>query len=72
MNTLAVFRVRSEALSVYTQLKNQGVACAVVNTPSRLKLGCGLSLVFHESMKQNVDQAIRRVRAGSFLGYFPR
>ena len=72
MNTLAIFRVRSEALSVYKQLKKQGIACAVVNTPSRLRLGCGLSVVFHESMRQNVDRAIYQVNAESFLGYFPR
>ena len=72
MNTLAVFRSRNDAISVYGYLKKRGVACAVVNTPSRLKKGCGLSFVFHESVAYAVDQAIRTVKAESFVGYFPR
>ena len=72
MNTIAVFRARNDAIRVYDFLRKKGVACAVVSTPSSLKTGCGLSVVFPSSSTSGTDEAIRTLRVRSFVGYFPR
>ena len=46
MDTLAVFRSRSEALKIYNLMKKNRLACSTVSTPARLGVGCGISVVF--------------------------
>lgn len=72
MNTIAVFRVRSDAIGVYKYLQKSRIACALVSTPSSLKMGCGLSIVFSQTVVARVSEAIQAVRANGFVGYFPR
>ena len=72
MNTIAVFRVRSDAIRVYNFLQKNRIACAVVSTPASLKIGCGLSIVFSASVIARMDDAIKNAGARSFVGYYPR
>lgn len=72
MYTIAVFKARSEAIGVYSYLKKRGIASATVSTPSHLKMGCGLSVVFPTELKGRVAEAIERTRAKSFVGFFAR
>ncbi len=70
MNTLAVFRSRSQALSVYRYLQDRKIACITVNTPSNLQLGCGISIVFNETYVPAVRDAVNTLSAQSFVGFF--
>lgn len=72
MDTLAVFRVRSDAIRVYRELSKMRIACATVATPSSLKLGCGLSVIFSGSLTERVSGVITAVGARSFVGFYGR
>ena len=72
MNTIAVFRARNDALAVFGYLKKRGFACATINTPAKLRFGCGLSVLFHESIREEVERAITSEKVGSFVGFFSR
>ncbi len=72
MDYLAVFRQRSDALKVLNALRERKIACAAVNTPSYLKAGCGISVVFPYYLKDKVQDTIRSVGATSFGGFYNR
>ncbi len=72
MDTLAVFRTRSDAIRVYRELSNMRIACATVATPSSLKMGCGLSVVFAGYLTEKVRNVISASGATSFAGFYGR
>ncbi len=72
MDYLAVFRVRSDALRVVGVLRKKGIICSAVSTPSYLKLGCGLSVVFPRSYANEVRDTVREVGASSLVGFYQR
>lgn len=72
MDTLAVFRSRSEALKIYNSMKHNRIACITVNTPSKLGVGCGISIVFHNSVTNKVKELIKTHKATSFIGFFKK
>ena len=72
MDTLAVFRSRSEALQIYSALRRAGIACSTVNTPSSLKKGCGISIVFPHSYENAVTILVQKTHAASFAGFYKR
>lgn len=72
MDTLAVFRSRSDALRVYKALTKEKIACSTVSTPSRLRLGCGLSVVFPRYLQDRVQSAVNRMQITTFAGFYAR
>ena len=72
MNTIAVFKSRTNALAVYRYLLNRKIACATINTPSRLHLGCGISVVFPSAYQGEVKKAIDVLGIQSFVGFFTK
>lgn len=72
MDTLAVFRSRTEAVRLYNLLYRSGIGCLTVNTPSSLRLGCGLSIAFNSSLSEKVKSIIYANRFTSFIGFFAR
>lgn len=72
MDTLAVFRSRSDALKVYRALTKEKIVCATVATPSSLRLGCGLSVVFPRYLQDRVGSIVDRERVSSFAGFYSR
>jgi len=72
MDTLASFRSRSEALKLYNALNGKRYASTTINTPSYLKIGCGLSVVFSSSIKTQVSLLINQLNLTSFVGFFNR
>lgn len=72
MDTLAVFRSRSEALKVYKLLQKKRIACATVNTPIYLGVGCGISVVFHNTLTDIVDATIKSLNTNSFIGFYKK
>ncbi len=72
MNTVAVYRQRSEALRIASYLNKEKIACTTINIPSYLKIGCGLSVVFDGTYKDKVYKANDMYNMKSFAGLFPR
>ena len=72
MDTLAVFRSRSEALKIYNLLKQNRIACITVSTPMSLGIGCGISVVFNNSVKTIVKNLIDNNHIGTFVGFFSK
>ncbi len=70
MNTIAVFKSRTQALSVYHYLQTKKIACVTINTPSRLHLGCGISILFPAAYINEVKTAVDALGAAGFLGFF--
>ena len=70
MNTIAVFKSRTQALSVYRYLQSKKIACITINTPSRLQLGCGISILFPSAYINEVKTGVNALGASSFLGFF--
>lgn len=70
MDMIAPFRSRSDALRLHNALKDKRIASTVIDTPRRQGLSCGLSVVFSSSQKAAVEQAVMRLRLGTFLGFF--
>lgn len=72
MNTIAVYRSRSDALKLANYLNKERLACATISTPASLKLGCGLSVVFNDAYTQNIRKANQILNLNSFLGFYPK
>ncbi len=70
MDTLAVFRSRSEALRFFSLLKSKRIACTTVNTPQRIGVGCGVSVVFSSSVLSEVKRLISSSSPSSFVGFY--
>jgi hypothetical protein len=72
MDTLAAFKSRSDALTIFRALKQNRIACITVNTPSRLGLGCGISIVINRASAQRLSELVYRYKITSFAGFFNR
>ncbi len=70
MNTIAVFRSRSQAISVYRILTSRKIACITVNAPAKYNVGCGIGIVFSSAYSEQVKNAIKTVHADTFVGFF--
>ncbi|HOO23053.1 MAG TPA: DUF3343 domain-containing protein [Clostridia bacterium] len=70
METLASFGSRSEAVKLFNVLKNKRIAAYMINTPSSLRAGCGLSVVFPSHNRLEVNMLIWQLGFVSFMGFF--
>lgn len=70
MDTLAVFRSRSEALLIFRRISNARIACSTINTPVALGYGCGISIIFHHSQIDRIKLLIDNYHPTSFVGFF--
>ncbi len=72
MDTLAVFRSRSEALKIFNLLKKNHIVCSTVSTPAKLGVGCGISVIFGSTSTEAVKALIVQSGVISFVGFFRR
>ena len=72
METLAVFKSRSDAMRFYKLLVNSKISCYTINTPSALRAGCGVSVVFNSSDQVIVTSIIRQNVFHSFIGFYSK
>ena len=72
MDTLAVFRSRSDALKIYNLLRKQKLACTTVSTPAKLGVGCGISVLFPSFYTEEVRRLITLYSIASFVGFYQR
>lgn len=70
MDTLASFRSRSEAIKLYNALIMKKIAVTTINTPSAFRIGCGISVVFPASKRNEVNMLIYQLGLSSFVGFF--
>lgn len=67
---LAVFRSRTETLNFASLLRSYGVNCAVVNTPRKINVSCGISVQFSTRDLPIVKQILSRRRFDTFAGIY--
>lgn len=67
---IVAFRSRSDTLSFYNFLKDNGISVSVVNTPKDAGVGCGLSIKTPKSFAPFINNALKLFRAKSFAGVF--
>ena len=67
---LAVFRSRTETLNFASILRSYRIYCTVINTPSKLNVSCGISVLFDKKDEFIAKQIISRRRFDTFAGFF--
>jgi len=72
METLAVFKSRSEALRFLKLLLNENIRSYTINTPSKLRAGCGISVVFNSSDQVKITSIMRQNLFHSFIGFYSK
>ena len=72
MNILIPFKSRAEAIRLSRALTKNRIAHTVLNTPRRLGVSCGLSVVFYDSSLENVNNQIKILGLVTNLGVFNR
>lgn len=72
METLAVFKSRSESVRFMRLLLSANINCYTVNTPSNLKAGCGVSVVFDSSNQVKVTSIMRQYLFQTFVGFYKK
>ncbi len=64
------FRSRSEAVRYYETLRTYNISCRLINTPSSLKVGCGLSVKLFAKDMTMAKVALDRGRYPSCIGFY--
>ena len=72
MNTLIPFLSRAEAVRLSGALGKKRIAHTVINTPRRLGVSCGLSVLFYAKSKEVVEQTIKELGLTTAQGIFTR
>ncbi len=72
MNTLIPFASRAEALRLSRLLSARRIACTVINTPRKLGVSCGLTVVFSEHSLSTVQEIIKNEGFKTKQGVFKR
>ena len=70
MNNIAPFRSRGDALKLSRALNEEHIANIIVNTPRKLGVSCGLSVVFNEKYAETARRLISEKGLTSSLGIF--
>lgn len=68
MNILAVFRSRTQTMEFYSEMKKSGAPVQITSTPSKAKVGCGLSCRFPQSFLIRARALSKRY--ASFSGFY--
>ncbi|MBO5773975.1 MAG: DUF3343 domain-containing protein [Clostridia bacterium] len=72
MNTLIPFSSRAEAVRLSRALGKKRIAHTVLNTPRKLGVSCGLSVLFYETSLESVQQTINELGLRTMQGIFRR
>ena len=65
----AIFRSRSQAIDCKNMLQRAGIKCRLVPTPSRLKLGCGVSVEIAARDYARAKRYITSAAYGTFYAF---
>lgn len=67
---LAVFRSRAQATDCNARLRAFGIPSSLVNTPSELNIGCGLSVKIPQNFFGKGMKIVIGGRYSAFYGFF--
>ena len=72
MNTLIPFKSRAEAIRLSRALSKKRIAHTVINTPRKLGVSCGLSILFYATSLEIVNTTIKELGLTTMQGKFSR
>ncbi len=72
MNTLIPFKSRAEAIRLSRALSKKRIAHTVINTPRKLGVSCGLSILFYATSLDIVNMTIKELGLTTKQGEFSR
>lgn len=72
MNTLIPFKSRAEAIRLSRALSKKRIAHTVINTPRKLGVSCGLSILFYATSLDIVNITIKELGLTTMQGKFSR
>lgn len=72
MNTLIPFKSRAEAIRLSRALSKKRIAHTVINTPRKLGVSCGLSIIFYATSLDIVNITIKELGLTTKQGEFSR
>ena len=72
MNTLIPFKSRAEAIRLSRALSKKRIAHTVINTPRKLGVSCGLSILFYATSLDIVNTTIKELGLTTKQGEFSR
>lgn len=72
MNTLIPFKSRAEAIRLSRALSKKRIAHSVINTPRKLGVSCGLSILFYATSLDIVNTTIKELGLTTKQGEFSR
>lgn len=72
MNTLIPFKSRAEAIRLSRALSKKRIAHTVINTPRKLGVSCGLSILFYATSLDIVNITIKELGLTTMQGEFSR
>ncbi|MBQ4072559.1 MAG: DUF3343 domain-containing protein [Clostridia bacterium] len=72
MNTLIPFKSRAEAIRLSRALSKKRIAHTVINTPRKLGVSCGLSILFYATSLDIVNTTIKELGLTTMQGKFSR
>ena len=67
---LAVFRSRSQAIDCNAKLRAFRIPSSLINTPSELNIGCGLSVKIPQNFFERAMRIVINGRYSAFYGFF--
>lgn len=67
---IAVFRSRKETLDLRAKLEKVNIMCFTINTPIKVKIGCGISLKFDARGLPYVRTVIQHNSYNTFIGFY--
>lgn len=70
MMFIAAFRARNQAMRFGQVLGQNGICYRTINTPQRLGIGCGLSIVVSPSEVKTAASLLASVSWSAFAGWF--
>ena len=72
MNTFIPFKSRAEAIRLSRALSKKRIAHTVINTPRKLGVSCGLSILFYATSLDIVNTTIKELGLTTMQGKFSR
>ena len=67
---IAAFRSRSQTMRLFQLAKNNGINCAVINTPREASIGCGISVSYGPEDHRTMQNLVMRGGFNALIGYY--
>ena len=68
--SIVVFRSRNHSMKFYDFISQRKIRAEIINTPTNLGLGCGLSIKFNNRDVGYIHRAVEYLDLYSYVGIF--